>query len=167
MDKRYLLILIIIVVCCINLSFIVINSDVVGSASVSVGKYIFSMPEGFSLSQDNGNSVVIQNGDGVVIYLESDLSESDTYAKRLVYIENETDDEILSEGSINVSDISVDVVFFQSTNNTNKSTFYFEKDNVPFKMVMSGFNYNADRNQTLDYATFIIQSLHKDYKSKQ
>lgn len=166
MDKRYYLILIIIFVCLLNLQIIVNNSNEVGSASVSAGRYLFSIPNGFSLYGDSDNSAYIQNADGLKIYFESYLRDSDTYNMQLNYIDNETSDKILSEGTINIENISVNVVYFQTTNNTNKSIFYFEKDEVPFKIVMSGFNYNTDRDLTIDYVTLIIKSTRFDFKAK-
>ena len=79
MDKRYILMLIIIILCCINLSIIINNSDEVGSASVSIGKYLFSVPEGFNLDENNGNSAMIKNKNNTNIYVETNLNEYDTY----------------------------------------------------------------------------------------
>ena len=164
MDKRYLLILIIIIVCCINLSIIVNNSDTVGSASAIAGKYVFSIPEGFTLNDNNGNSATIKNNENVTIYYESDLSDSDTYNSLLNHIENKSNNKILSKGTFNLENISIDTAYYQ-TNDTYKVAFYFEKDNTPFKIIMSNFNYDTDRNLTLDYATYIIQSTRFDYKT--
>ena len=166
MDKRYFLILIIIFICCINLSIIVINSDVVGSASTNAGKYIFSIPKEFSLYENRGNSALIRNNDNMSIYFESNLSDSDTFNNKINHLENNTDYRLLSKGTLNIDNISVNTVYFQTTNNTNYANFYFEKDNIPFKLVMTDFDYNTDRNLTLEYATFIIQSIHFDYKSE-
>ena len=166
MDKRYLLILIVVIICCINLSIIVNNSDVVGSASVSVGKYLFSMPEGCHMYKDNGDSVVIQNNNNnMAIYYETDLNDADTFNKRLNYIDNGTTYKILSQGTLTIENITVNSVYYQSVNHTNTSAFYFEKDNNQFKIMISNFNYNNDRNLTIDYVTQIIQSTHIDYKS--
>ena len=165
MDKRYLLILVVVILCGINLSIIVTNSDVVGSASVSVGKYLFSIPEGFSVDENNGNSVVIQNKDKVTIYFNSNLGSVDNYDNQLKYIDNTTTYKILSKGSLTIDNIKVDSVYYQNENHTNFSAFYFEKDNNPFKIVLSNFNYDNDRNLTLKYVTDIIQSTHLDYKS--
>ena len=52
MDKRYLLMIVIICVCLANLYIIADFSDVVGSASVDTGNYTFSLPKGFSLYED-------------------------------------------------------------------------------------------------------------------
>lgn len=164
MDKRYILILIIIIICLANLSIIVNNSDVVGSATATAGKYLFSVPHGFSLFEKHSNSAFIRNNDDMSIYYQSDLNNSDTYDKRLSYLDNESDDKILSKGSFNLDNISVDTVYYQTINNTNKSAFYFEKNNTQFKIIMSNFNYNTDRNLTLEYATIIIRSTHYDYK---
>ena len=163
MDKRYLLILIIIIVCCINLSIIVNNSDTIGSASAIAGKYVFSIPDGFSLYENNGNSATIKNNEDVSIYYESNLSDSDTYDSRLNFIENKTDYKLLSKGTVNLENISIDTIYYQ-INDTYKVAFYFEKDNTSFKIIMSNFNYDTDRNLTLDYATYIIQSTRFDYK---
>lgn len=166
MDKRYLLILIMIIVCCINLSIIVNNSDVVGSASVSVGKYLFSVPEGFDLHENNGNSAILKNNENkITITFECNLSDSDNYDTRLGYMENDTKYTVLSKGSLTVENIHVDTVYYQTRDNVNKSAFYFEKDDAPFKIDISNFNYNNDQNLTLDYVSHLIQSTHLDYKS--
>ena len=166
MDKRYLLIIIIIIVCCANLSIIVNNSDDVGSASVSIGKYLFSTPKDFSLSENNGNSAIINNEkNNMSIYVETELSDSDNYNRRLNYIENGTNDTILSKGTVSIEYLTVNSVYYKTTNNNNQSAFYFEKDNTPFKIVVSNFNYNNDRDLTLDYITFIIKSMTYDYKT--
>lgn len=166
MDKRYLLILIIIVVCCINLFFIVENSYDIGSASATVGRYTFSMPSGFSLYNSNTNHAYIHNDENnISINYDYDISKKDTYESMLNYINNQTDDKVLSNGTIKINDLEVDAVYFQSDNHTNESAFYFEKDNVPFKLMLSGFNYDKDYDLTLDYVKFIIQSTRFDFKS--
>ena len=165
MDKRYLLILVVIIICGINLSIIVNNSNIVGSASVSVGKYLFSMPEGFFIHENNGNSVVIQNNDKVSIYFDTNLGSADNYDKRLKYIDNTSTDKILSKGTITIDNIEVNSVYYQGKNHVNKSAFYFEKNNNPFKIVVTNFNYDNDRDLTLEYIKDIIQSTHLDYKT--
>lgn len=166
MDKRYLLILVITLVCCINLSIIVNNSDIIGSASGTAGKYTFSLPQGFSLHSNMDNSAEIRNNNGMNIYLESNLTDSDKYDNRLNFIENDSNSQILSKGTINIENISVHTVYFQTANNTNKSVFYFEKFNTPFKIVISSFNYENDRDLTLNYVTLIIKSIRLDYKQE-
>ena len=49
MDKRYFLMIIIIVLSMMNLYVVMNNSDVVGTASVSFGDYIFTSPNNFDL----------------------------------------------------------------------------------------------------------------------
>lgn len=164
MDKRYLLILLIIIICGINLSIIANNSDIVGSTSIGVGHYLFSVPEGFDSYEDNGNSVTIQNKNNITIYIETNLGNNDTYYSRLNHIENRTNATILSEGTISIENISVNTVYYMTSNNNNRSVSYFEKDNTTFKIIVSNFNYNDDYDLTLDYVTFIIKSLRDNYK---
>ena len=159
MDRRYLLMLIIIIICCINLSIIVNNSDIVGSASASVENYLFSVPEGFSLYETNGDSTVIQNkNNNIDIRVETNLNNRDNYYERLNYIENETNNTILSEGTVSIDNITVYSVYYKTNDDINKSAFYFEKDNRQFKILVSNFNYD-DRELTLDYVTYIIKSI--------
>jgi len=164
MDKRYLLMLLIIIICCINLSIIVSNSDIVGSASIGVGDYLFSVPQGFNLYESDGHSVTIQNKNNIAIQVETNLSEKDTYYSSLNYIENRTNATILSEGTISIENISVNTVYYMTSDNKNMSALYFEKDNTPFKIIVSNFNYDNDRDLTLDYSTFIIKSIKYNYK---
>ena len=42
--------------------------------------------------------------------------------------------------------------------------FYFEKEGASFRVLMSDFNYESDRNNTIDYITVIVNSLRLDYK---
>ena len=165
MDKRYLLIIIMIIICSINLSIIVNNSDVVGSASVSIGKYLFSTPEGFDLTENNGNSATIKNkNNNMIISVETNVSDTDNYYSRLNYIENNTNFTILSKGTVSIENISVSTAYYKTITNNNRSVFYFEKDNTQFKIKVSNFDYTKDRDLTLDYITFIIKSIEYDYK---
>ena len=87
------------------------------------------------------------------------------YDNQLKSIDNTTTYKILSKGSLTIDNVKVDTVYYQNVNHTNISVFYFEKENNPFKIVLSNFNYDNDRNATLNYITDIIQSTHLDYKS--
>ena len=156
--------LIIIILCCINLSIIINNSDEVGSASVSIGKYLFSVPEGFNLDENNGNSAMIKNKNNTNIYVETNLNEYDTYKERLNHLGNETNSTILSKGTVSIENLPVSTVYYR-TEYDNMSAFYFEKDNTQFKIIVSNFDYDNERDSILEYATFIIKSIKYDYKS--
>lgn len=165
MDKRYVLILIIILGCCINFFIISNSSDLIGSASVECGNYIFTMPQEFSLYRSDIDQVYIHDSKtGMNIFVFSKLGKSDTYENKLKEIpaKNYT---ILSNGTIKAGDIEVkSVYYFNNDNHQNRSTFFFEKENNQFRILVMDFNMDKDRNTTIDYIVQIVESLKYDYK---
>lgn len=165
MDKRYALILIIILGCCINLFIISHSSDLIGSASVECGNYIFTMPQEFSLYRSDIDHVLLHDSKtGMNVDVFSKLDESDNYDNKLKQISAEGFT-ILSNGTINAGDIEIKSVFYVSNDNhQNRSTFFFEKDNNKFRVLMAGFNMDNDRNATIDYIVKIVESTKYNYK---
>lgn len=166
MDKRYLFIFIIVFICCINLYFIAINSDDVGSASVASGDYICTIPQGFSLYESNNNYVHLFDADSkIVIDVYTHISKNNTYDKKLVELNNNSNVRVLSNGTINVEDMTIYSIFYrQVDNNQNRSTFYFKKDNNNFRILITDFDYEKDYNKILDYVDIISTSTRRDYR---
>lgn len=168
MDKRYLLIILIIIVCLINMSLIVNFSDEIGTASVSVDRYIFSIPSDFSLLDSNDHSVVIGHKDNnfrITVFVDND----NNFTNRIAKINSTPEDSLLSMGSINCDGVEVHSVYYTHSYDSskpplNQSLFYFEKEGASFRVLMSDFNYELDRNNTIDYITVIVNSLRLDYK---
>lgn len=165
MDKRYALILIIILGCCINLFIISHSSDLIGSASVECGNYIFTMPQEFSLYNSYINQVHLHDSKtGMNVYVYSKLDKSDNYDNKLKEIPAKGYT-ILSNGTIKAGDFEVKSVYYVNNNNhQNRSTFFFEKDNNQFRVLMTDFNMDADRNATIDYIVKIVESIKYNYK---
>lgn len=166
MDKRYLLIFIIIFICFIGLFVIANNSDNIGSASVACGKYSFCIPNGFSLYDSATYTVHISNGDsGINIIVYSKLNKNDTFKNGFNRISNSSSFSILSNGSIDANGIKINSVYYRNLeNNRNESQHYFSKENNSFRIYVSDFNYDEDLNKTLDYVSIIAQSIKLDYK---
>ena len=166
MDKRYFLIIIIICVCCINLYLISNVSDVVGSASVDVGNYTFSLPEGFTFYGDHSNGVSISNNDiRMLIGLYVPLENKDTFVNKFNDINTSDRYDIISNGTINSGGIVIDSLYYRDVNDlTNYSTFYFTKFNQNFRILLIGFNYDLDKNKTIDIVTAIVNSIRDNYK---
>lgn len=163
MDKRYGLILIIIVACCINLIVISNSSDVIGSASVECGDFIFSLPSEFSLYDSEKNHVLVHDSKyGMNIDVYSNLHESDTYDNKIKGILNDGFT-IVSNGTINTGGIEVHSIFYKKDND-NRSAFFFEKDGNRFRILVRDFDMDNNRNKTIDYAVEIIESIVYNYK---
>lgn len=170
MDKRYILIIIIIVICSINLFFIASHSDEVGSASVIVGKYIFSLPENFTIGDISNNQVSLHNQvTGLNVEVYTNQNNNYDFQKKLDALNNSSDVKILSNGTIDVNHVDVDVVYFTSGLNSdnsqvNRSTFIFSKNNASFQIEMRDFNYHEDFNKTVDILNYIVNSIRLNYK---
>lgn len=166
MDKRYFLIIIIIGVCCINLYMISNVSDVVGSASADAGKYTFTLPNGFSLYEHPRSEAQIFNPDSnITIRIFTTLGKHDNFSTKYEEIDNDNNFKILSNGTINDNGIIIQSLFYQEIENSNnRSTFYFTKDNNNFRILAVGFNYDSQKNETIDIVTQIIDSIRINYK---
>lgn len=169
MNKQYLVIIIILIMGLTSLYFISINSDVVGSASISVNKYIFSSPEGFVLDYSKSNEVALHSSseENLSMYVTI-IDDSNYFPSFLDWLENNSDYTILSKGSIKVNDIDVDTVYNRHKLNNNLSNncsiFYFNKYGTNFKLEITGFNYDTDRNKTMNFLIDVVTSLKPDYK---
>lgn len=168
MDMRYLLIIVLIVFSSISLFFIADNSDVIGSASVNVKNFTFSMPAGMDVLNSYEDRVELhssKNGFYAAVYV---LNENNYNLTKIVGdIQNKHGNTILSNGTINVNGIMVDSIYYKSESNgyiNNRSTFFFVKDNTAFNIAISTFNYDNDRNLTLDFVTYVVDTLRVNHK---
>ena len=166
MDKRYLLIIIIIFVCAINLYMIADFSDVVGSASVDIGNYTVSLPEGFSLYENSNNQVLISNPNTHMhIKIYTIVSPSDTYLNQTQEFNSSSKYVLLSNGTVNINGNNIQCFFFQIVEDHNNcSVFYYTKNNHNFKIFMSGFNYDLQRNESVELAESIVDTTRINYK---
>ena len=163
MDKRYLVIIFILIFGCVNLYFIAINSDTIGTASVNFDKYVLSLPEGFDLYENHGDSIVLHNSKtGVYIAVYS--VDSYNYTNDLNHYKNDSRATVFSTGDINVDDTLVNSIFYKDFDKNNDrsfnySKFYFTKENHPFVITVAGFDYNNDKNSTVELLIDIVNSL--------
>lgn len=164
MDKRYFLIIIIIFVGCINLYMITEVSDVVGSASVNVGKYTFTLPNGFSLYDTNTNDIMISNpNSNMKVYVYSSLDKKDTYENKSAAIAGNY--KVLSNGTIKYDDMEIHSIYYQNRDSSRKhATFFFTKYNNTFRILINDFDYGTQKNETIDIATGIADSMRINYK---
>ena len=166
MDKRYLLIILIVCICCVNLFIITNVSDIVGNASVDAGNYTFSLPKGFSMYDNTATRVQISNPDTKMnIWFFSELVTNDTFQNKYHEIDQGKGFKVLSNGSIKDEGINIDSVFYQSTeDSSNRSTFYFTKDNHNFRILVEGFDYNTQKEEVINLVADIIASIRINHK---
>ena len=164
MDRRYFLIILIIIVCSFSLYNIAVNSDVVGSATVECGKYTCSIPNGFSLYNSEKTEVTCSDGNGMYIFIYTNLSDKANYSNKIDEINQSKDNNLISNGTINNNNMIIHSIYYSRDDGTNRSTFYFTKDDHNFRIIISGFNYEKDRNKTVEIACDIANSMKLNYK---
>ena len=166
MDKRYFLIIFIIGVCVVNLYLIANVSDIVGSASVDVGNYTISLPNGFSLYDQDSNQVLLSNPDTKMdIQFFSKVGHRDTFKNKVAEINNDTQFKVLSNGTIDNDGVLVNSLFYQRHDNArNFSIFYFTKEDHDFRIIVRGFDYDSQKDQVIDIVCDIVTSIRLNYK---
>lgn len=150
-----------------NLYFISSYSDIVGSASIDCGNYTISIPSGFTLYESNNQRALIHNdNNGMNINFYNNLKDDNNYENKAEDLNNSSEFKILSKGNITIDNTQIDCIFYQrNSDHQNRSTFYFEKLNHDFRILITDFNYDSDKNETLYYVTEIVSSLRLNYKN--
>lgn len=169
MDKRYILIIGIVSICLFNLYILADYSDIVGSASVDYKNVTFTLPKDFNLLETTNNRVQIHNPNfGYITLTYHDDDSKINFQNYFSNIANNSKYIILSNGTINIENIKVDSVYYQSRLSdgslNNHSSFLFVKDNTTYEINMANFDYN-DRNSTINNLEIIINSLRPNYKN--
>lgn len=167
MDKRYFLIIFIIVIGCINLFVISNHSDIIGTASADFNEVTFSLPPNYELINTNPKYIQFHNPSlGYMALSYFNGSAENAYNTRINQINSSSDKTLLSYGVVNVGNIPIYSVFFESTGNNgvnNQSSFYFNKLGFCFRIDMGSFNY-TNRNATIDTVIYIVQSMRPNLK---
>ena len=158
MDKRYFLIIGIIVMCCANLYIISTFSDVVGDAYFDVGNYTFTLPEGFTVETTENNHIIIVNQNNKMkINIFSYLSKTDNYENALKFVTTNSQCKLLSNGTINYDNIHINSLYYVQ-NGHNNSVFFFNKNDNTFKVVITNFNHDTQHNETIEILTQLVAS---------
>lgn len=170
MDRRYLVIIFIIVFGCINLFFISGFSDVIGSASVNCGDYTFTIPNDFNLMSSEESTVVIHNPVSHLTVAISIIDNNDSnFTRDFDRIANNSNNNVLAEGDINIDNITVSSIYYEGPDSKdevkNRSVFFFKKFDSTFKIQMTNFNF-TDRNETIDVLSSIVDSMRINYRFK-
>lgn len=168
MDKRYLLIIVITLICLVNLYIISSNSDEIGSATVIAGDYMFKLPENFDILPSNGDPVSLQNHDNNLnVKVYTNQKKTYDFNKKVEQINNHSNAKILSNGTINVSGVTVDAIYYTyypENISGNFSVFIFSKEGSQFEVDMNNFNYKNDLNNTIETLDSIVDSIRVNHK---
>lgn len=171
MDRRWLFIILILIIgtCCMYL--IVDSSNTVGSAIADINKTTITMPDGFSKgADDEGSLELINKKNEKNIYLK-DLGKNDSskvaFDKKLKSLKSENDVTIIENKTSAINNITTYTIYYLNStdNNTyNRSMSFFYSSGHTFYMKQAGYDNINDLNNDLK---FIVSTMQPDYKKAQ
>ncbi len=170
MDKKWILIIIILIVGCFLMHNIVDSSTTVGNAITVVNKTVVTLPDGFSIGESEKNSVeLLDEKTGEKIYI-TDLGKTDSAQNEY----NEALQSLAYNSDIYIINNSTSMI-----NNTNTYLITFENHTVNTNTVCLGYIYScnhtfslefqnySDNNRLNDNLNFIVSTISPDFKQSQ
>ncbi len=169
MDKKWILILIILIVGCSCMYLIVDSSTTVGSAITVVNKTVVTLPHDFTIGADDKHSVkLINKHNNNEIYLE-DMGKiniaQDCFNNELKKLKSTPDVEIISNITFKIDNIPTYKIDYKNlTTNKNMTFAYVCVGNHTFTIKMSNYDNSQQINENLKY---IVSNMHPDFKQSQ
>ena len=171
MDKRWIsiLIIIIIAVCCGYL--VVSSSNTVGSAIVDVNKSTVTLPSDFSIvGSESTNVNLLKRSTSEKIFIK-DLGKLDdakeSFDRKLDYFLMTEDIEVLDNKTNLTSEFDCYAIYYQNISDAesaNQSDIYVYKYNHTYLLKFSGYSDINQMNHDLDV---VVNTLKLDYKKSQ
>ena len=170
MDKRWIAILVIIVLAIICGYYVAQNSPTVGNANADVDKSSITLPYGFSVGSSEATSLeLVDKNTNEKIYIE-DLGKGDSAESsfksdlKQVKKEKEFIDEVTHTTN---NGITIYIAHYIDLNNEdlkNQSIAYYFTNGNTYHLKLSGFENTDSIDEKI---TFIAENTHPDYKKSQ
>ena len=171
MDKRWISILIIIIlaICCGYL--IVSSSNTVGNAIVDVNKSTVTIPHHFSVGSEEKDSIVLNERSGTAKIFVKDLGKISNFKKlfdkEVKSLSDNEEIDILKNTTNSTADFEYYTVYYQDYSDSemyNKSITYLYKFKHTYLVKCDGFKDTGFLDSNLD---LIINTIKLDYKKSQ
>ncbi|MDO5823119.1 hypothetical protein [Methanobrevibacter sp.] len=168
MDKKWILILIILIVGCFSMYFIVESSNTVGTAITVLNKTVVTIPDDLSIKASEKNHVELFNKHGTEKIHIKDMGKNDTslnsFKNNLNNLKSKPDINIISNSTYDINNITTYRIDFENTTSGNMTFAYLYTANHTFTINMSGYNNTQSLNSDLE---FIVSTLKPDFKQSQ
>lgn len=172
MDKRWIIILIIMIIGIGCGYFITQHSTTIGHAIADVSKSTVALPYGFSAGKSDDTNLVIENRNTKEKIFIEDLGSKDSAKKRfageLKELSKSKNIKIIDNGTITTPNgLEIYVAHYTDSdkeNLKNQSTAYYYTYNHTFHAKLTKFNDIEDMDEKL---TFTSDSIQPDYKKPQ
>lgn len=170
MDKRWILILIILIVGGYWTYTIVDSSTTVGDAITVVNKTVITVPNDFSIADSDKNSVdLLDEKTNEKIHIE-DIGKGDTafetFNHEIYSLSESSDIHIIQNSTFNMGNITVYKSDLQNFTNdmSNVSLIYIYSSGHTFSIKFEGY---SDENALNDDLKFIVSTISPDFKQSQ
>ena len=155
MDKRWIYILIILIIGLSALYYIASSSDSIGQATVDVNTFVITLPDSFNIdgtdkatatliNRNTGEKLTVQDfGKGNHIKeVHTNNTVNNSNNENIVKIDNDT---------IKYHNITIYTVYMTSSDNTTNATSYFMKFNHTFTITACNFKNHDSINNNVKY----------------
>ena len=167
MDKRWILILIILIVGLGTMYYIVDNSNTVGSAITTFGKTTITLPENFSVVRSNDDIVELhnkKNSEEITIF---EYGKQNTVKKDILTLSNEiqqyTEYDNISNSTDKINDVNILSIYLQNENGTDRISGFYNNNHTYFIFM----NNYTNMNKSDADLKFILDTMTPDYKQSQ
>lgn len=169
MDKRWIYIIIILIIGLSGLYYIVDTSTTVGSAIVGLNSFILSIPDSFNIEDTDHGYVSLANRQTNERIIIKDLGKSksvdEIFEKELSAVVSSENVTIINNTTEKHNDITSKVVYYEKLpNHTFYKVMVFSKFNHTF--LIKSINFK-DVKSLNDITYFIIDNINLDHKKKQ
>ncbi len=169
MDKRWIYILIILIIGVTCLYFIVDASTTLGSANVNVNSYTITLPSTYNVDSSGKEYVdLINRKTNEKIHVE-DLGKGNSIntklSEKLSELHNDGETDKISNTTVKIDNSAIPTVYYENlTNNTDNQIFYMQKHNHTFIIICNNIQ---DNDTMMNDVNYIIDTLKPDFKQKQ
>lgn len=167
MDKRWVLIIIILIIGLSSLYIIVDNSTTVGSAITTFSKTTITIPDGFSVEDTSNNILELynkNNNEKIQIY---DMGKGNTvkemHTNFTAILLEEQDFENITNKTFDLDNINITQTILKSENETFVISSFYQYNHT-YIIIMTGYD---DLNTTTQDLNYILCTLRPDYKQAQ
>lgn len=169
MDKRWIYILIILIVGVAAMAYIAETSTTVGSAIVSISTYTTTLPDGYNIqASEKDHAILIIRKTDEKIYIgelgKGNLTDK-YFNEKDIELQNDYNVTGINYTSETYNNITFETIKYEKLpdNSINKASF-FMKFNHTF--IVESTNYH-DEGKLDEGAHFVVDTLQRDYKKSQ
>ena len=171
MDKRWIMILIFLIVGCCCLFYVVETSSTVGDAITVVNKTVVTLPNDFSIeSKETDYGTIINENTNEKIYIK-DLGKEDSsmnaFKTALQDLSKKSDIKVIKNSTLNIDNITaykIDYKNITKETNQNISNAYIFTCNHTFLIKLQNYDDDTELNENLEY---VVAHMTPDFKQSQ